>query len=72
MNRALIVSLPLLQRAAAVFFPATGSHRRLPGQLVDTQFRFCEPCGVETAVIVHGDGSTSCTENHAVTEGDPT
>lgn len=54
----------------------TGQHRkpavRLPGQLVDTRFRFCEPCGVETAVIVHGDGSTSCTENHAAAEGDPT
>jgi hypothetical protein len=54
----------------------TGKHRGpralpVPGQLVETRFRFCEPCGVETVVVVHGDGTTSCTENHTVVAGDP-
>jgi hypothetical protein len=54
----------------------TGKHRGSralpPGALVGQAFRFCEPCGVETAVVVHGDNSTSCTEDHRVTDGDPT
>lgn len=55
----------------------TGKHRGpravpVPGALVGQTFRFCGPCGVETVVVVHGDGSTSCTENHAVAPGDPT
>jgi hypothetical protein len=55
----------------------TGKHRGprampVPGALVGQAFRFCEPCGVETAVVVHANGTTSCTEDHRVTDGDPT
>jgi protein-L-isoaspartate O-methyltransferase len=59
---------------ARYFGRATGQHRapRPAGALVDTAFRHCEPCGVDTVVVVHGDGSTSCTETHAAAEGDPT
>lgn len=54
----------------------TGKHRGaralpVPGAPVGQEFRFCEPCGVETVVVVHGDNSTSCTENHTVVAGDP-
>lgn len=58
------------------FGRATGQHRKppapVPGAIVGQEFRQCGPCGVETVVVVHGDGSTSCTENHAVVPGDPT
>ncbi|WP_406156898.1 hypothetical protein [Streptomyces canus] len=68
---------PALRGVSDFVFRANGRHR-LPrptavhGALVDTQFRFCEPCGVETAVIVHPGGAVSCTEDHRVVDGDPT
>jgi hypothetical protein len=53
----------------------TGLHRkpqpRPQAALVGQEFRFCEPCGVETVVVVHGDGTTSCTEDHRTAAGDP-
>jgi hypothetical protein len=65
-----------LRTAVRVAGVHTGKHRGpralpVPGQLVETRFRFCEPCGVETVVVVHGDGSTSCTEDHRTAAGDP-
>lgn len=60
---------------ARYFGRATGTHRKPSAKphaaLVGQEFRFCEPCGVETVVVVHGDGTTSCTEDHAVAAGDP-
>ncbi len=44
-----------------------GHHRRTRrphGALVDTAFRHCPVCGVETAAIVHRDGTHTCTEGH--------
>lgn len=66
----------LLHLAVAALFPPTGLHRkpeplRPHAALVDTAFRFCESCGVETVVVVHADGSTSCTEDHRPAAGDP-
>lgn len=73
MTREQILSLPKPLRVVAQFVAPTGQHRpRAHGALVDTQFRFCVPCGVETAVIVHPGGAVSCTEDHRVTDGDPT
>jgi hypothetical protein len=70
----LVRRLPRPLRAPVRLVVHTGKHRgpRAHGALVDTQFAFCEPCGVETAVIVHPGGATSCTEDHRVTDGDPT
>jgi hypothetical protein len=55
----------------------TGKHRGdralpVPGALVGQEFRPCEPCGVDTVHNVRRDGSTSCVEDHRVTDGDPT
>jgi hypothetical protein len=50
-----------------------GQHRRQAprphGAAVDQDFRFCPPCGVETAAVVHADGSHTCTEGHLVVPG---
>ena len=51
----------------------TGRHRgerALPhGAAVDTSFRHCKPCGVDTAAVIHSDGSHTCTEGHTTVGG---
>lgn len=51
-----------------------GQHRapRPAGALVGQEFRYCPRCEVETAAVVHGDGSHTCTETHQTVPGDPT
>jgi hypothetical protein len=68
-NRALIRRMPLPLRAAAQIVWPTGEHRarRLPGQVTVPEFRHCLPCGVDTAAVVHADGSHTCTEGHTTT-----
>lgn len=75
------VTSRFLHRAAELMFPPTGVHRRPPLPLfppapvvavVAQAFRFCPRCEVETAAIVHRDGSFTCTEDHRIAEGDPT
>jgi hypothetical protein len=55
----------LLQRAAAIVWPATGAHRRVPAPIVRQKFVNCQACGVETAATVHGS-QLLCTEGHLV------
>jgi hypothetical protein len=55
----------------------TGKHRGpralpVPGALVGQEFRYCPRCEVETAAVVHANGSHSCTEDHTTVPGDPT
>ncbi|MET7458081.1 hypothetical protein ABZT03_40810 [Streptomyces sp. NPDC005574] len=46
--------------------------RALPVPVIEQAFRFCLPCGVETAAVLHRDGSHTCTEDHTTAQGDPT
>ena len=48
-----------------------GRHRaaRPYGAIASQAFRLCRPCGVETAAVVHADGSHTCTEGHTTTGG---
>jgi hypothetical protein len=59
---------------ARYFGRATGQHRKPQpawGAVVGQAIQPCEPCGIHTVHDIRRDGSTACTENHAVTEGDP-
>lgn len=68
MTRAQILSLPKPLRIAAQIVRPTGLHRP-HAAIVGQQFVNCPPCGVETAAVVHADGSHTCTEGH--TSGGP-
>jgi hypothetical protein len=45
-----------------------GRHRApripFPAGVFAQAFRHCPPCGVETAAVLHTDGSHTCTEGH--------
>lgn len=70
MRRETILNLPTPARQFAQFFAPTGKHRpaRPVGAVVGQRFAMCGPCGVETAVTVHGDAQR-CTEGHILEGG---
>ncbi|MEV6180144.1 hypothetical protein [Streptomyces sp. NPDC052015] len=71
MTRAeLVRALPQPLRWACQVVVPTGQHRARPhGAAVDTAFRHCPSCGVDTAAVVHADGSHTCAEGHTTTPG---
>jgi hypothetical protein len=66
---ALMTSLAGLAQITRMWPAPTGRHRRVPGAVVDQAFRHCAPCGVDTAAVVHADGSHTCTEGHTSRAG---
>lgn len=76
MNRALVRRLPLPVRAAIALVHPLGEHRGprtrtaavfplpAPGAVVTQAFRFCRPCGVDTAAVLHANGTHTCAEGH--------
>jgi hypothetical protein len=67
---ALMTSLAGLTQITRVWPAPTGRHRRVPdaqrvpGAAFDQALRHCAACGRTTAVVVHADGSHTCTEGH--------
>ncbi|MFJ8995553.1 hypothetical protein ACIRQH_34755 [Streptomyces sp. NPDC102279] len=75
-TRSRIRRLPLPLRAAIEIVRPLGEHRArgaiaspifpqpAVGAAVTQGFRFCTPCGVETAAVLHPSGGHTCTEGH--------
>lgn len=68
MTRAQILSLPKPLRIAVQIVWPTGQHRP-HGAAIDQAFRHCPVCEVDTAAVLHADGSHTCTEGHTTPGG---
>jgi hypothetical protein len=76
-TRTRILALPRPLRLAAQLVWPTGLHRTRPvvfppapyGAIAVQAFRYCRPCDIETAAVLHPGGAHTCTEGHLTVPG---